>query len=693
MKTLELRSSDLALHLELNDRRLTARSLTARGETLYEHTSPLGNLLMVVLRDHPDAGRYPLSGFFADRVRCDEDFACDLTHERLPLQMTISIKPAGHTFEFLAQACWMGEQTVSLDVYFPFLVKPAMGNEQLIMPRVSGCVYDPAKNFNVASSYMGNMASPFHMMQGDAGGVVILDNNRMDYQVDPWPVVRRDHISGHDFSIYEKEPYIFSQVESAPTGPHFHGLCSTRLMQPPCAEQRAVANDSWELRGDEAKQVMWLGDYMDVGPVDVHVYSGNWKNGADYVRRARAHMPIFQTEAEWSKRTTVLSEDMGDDMVRRGQNYHDYPVVLADKQRLGGDLFHIPGFHRPVRLNTEKVYNWINRGDYQITADNMGGFEAAKQGVEAIHRQGGRVLYYVEGLIMWKLSRIGLAKGKEWALMEKDGSYTEHYKGFWHMCPSCEAWSHYLADTCAEIVRELDIDGFFIDSSCATFYHECYNPAHNHPSPQTWNWGLRRMLRMVREAVDKVKPGTIITVEGCGDIAREYADGFVSHTMAWVEGRFTLPVMRFIHPEINAFESWSSKREMNGLNGMKRLHIFNFVNGHVIYAHNPDRDEMAEISRHVRKYYDSFPELCKAPISVMDAAATGGALTQLFDDGVRRVITVGNQSDAAINTEIRLPFEAGALLDRVTSETFPFVDGVCALPMDGYGMRAFEILA
>ena len=108
---------------------------------------------------------------------------------------------------------------------------------------------------------------------------------------------------------------------------------------------------------------------------------------------------------------------------------------------------------------------------------------------------------------MWKRSRIGRTLGQEWALMEQDGSYTEHYKGFWHMCPAVPEWQDWLARTMAEIVRTTGVDGFFIDSTLATYNHRCFNPAHHHPHPDVWNWGVRRMLRRVREELDKVNPG------------------------------------------------------------------------------------------------------------------------------------------------------------------------------------------
>ena len=61
----------------------------------------------------------------------------------------------------------------------------------------------------------------------------------------------------------------------------------------------------------------------------------------------------------------------------------------------------------------------------------MGGLEAVQRGIRTVHRQGGRIFYYLEGLIMWKRSRIGRSLAKDWALMEPDGTYTEHHKGSW----------------------------------------------------------------------------------------------------------------------------------------------------------------------------------------------------------------------------------------------------------------------
>ncbi|MCL6615470.1 MAG: DUF6259 domain-containing protein, partial [Firmicutes bacterium] len=283
--------------------------------------------------------------------------------------------------------------------------------------------------------------------------------------------------------------------------------------------------------------------------------------------------------------------------------------------------------------------------------------EAARKGIEAVHRRGGRVIYYVEGLIVWKGSRLGLSKGGEWALQEPDGSYTEHYKGYWHMCPACEGWQDWLAETCAAMVKTLGVDGFFIDSLCATYNHRCYNPGHRHPHPDVWNWGIRRLFAKIRAAVDKVNPETILFTEGCADLAREFVDGFIVHSHDWTGFTFLLSFLRYLHPEIRAYESWARSAIAPPM-PLAELHVRNFVNGLRIYAHEPDHEEMAELARRARRYHDSYPEICDCPISEREVAAEN-CLAELFIGRSAHVLTVGNPTGERVEAGLALPGVTG----------------------------------
>jgi hypothetical protein len=432
-----------------------------------------------------------------------------------------------------------------------------------------------------------------------------------------------------------------------------------------------------------------LGDAIDLGPVRTYLYTGNWKVGAHWLREQRQHVIFRQSPAEWYQQTTFISEDMGDSMVKRGQTFYDYPALLAQKETYGSSLFHIPGFHDAEVLGSSR--NWLNRGDYYFAAQNLGGFEAVQRGVDAIHRHGGHILYYVEGLIMWKRSRIGHSQGEAWALMKQDGTYEDHYRGFWHMCPACEDWCRWLGRTCADVVQSTGIDGFFIDSSTATHFHRCYNPAHHHTHPDVWNWGIRQMLRIVREEVDKVNPNTILFVEGAADIAREYVDGFVAHTHQWSGKVFTEPFVRFIYPQMRAYESWASRQDIQDYKPLEYLHLWNSVTGHRIYAHSPNAKDMAQLGHHTRRYYDLYPEVCDNQMSMFEVS-THGCLVYLFD-AMPMVMTVANLTPVPSDATLTIPIPGGILFDRVTGQRVPLQDGHAKLLLEPWEFRVYEIRA
>ena len=190
--------------------------------------------------------------------------------------------------------------------------------------------------------------------------------------------------------------------------------------------------------------------------------------------------------------------------------------------------------------------------------------------------------------------------------MNADGSYFESYKGFYHMCPADPRWQEWFAKMAAEVLRTTGVDGFFIDSLTATSNHRCFNPAHHHPHPDVWTWGVRQTLQRMREELDKVNPNAVLFTEGEADIAREFVDGFVSHSHSW--GTANLPSRWCVF-------STPICAPTRGGNGAQpeREFVFNAVHGHRIYAHNWQVERMAPLSLRTRRYYDAYPEAQREP--------------------------------------------------------------------------------
>jgi len=550
---------------------------------------------------------------------------------------------------------------------------------------LSGHEVGPTGAIDYARTYLGGLSCPVFLLQGANRGLAILDDNRADFGADEGACVRRTYVLANTFP-----PDLNTELapSSGGDGP-FVGVCHSRAFRGQSEVGLSDADMNAELRG-RAMPMEMRGDAVDLGPVRAFAYQGDWKSGAAWLREQRQHVRMRRVP-DWFAQTTILSEDLGDGMVKRGQSFHDYPQVLADKERLGANVFHLPGFSEAEIIGQSN--NWQNRGDYLSAAHNLGGPEAARAGIEAVHRRGGRVLYYVEGLIMWKRSRIGKSRGREWALMKADGSYDEHYEGFWHMCPACNEWGDWLGQTCADIVQSTGVDGFFIDSTAATHFHRCFNPAHKHPHPDVWNWGIRNLLRCVRQAVDRVNPQTVLLVEGAADLAREFVDGSLAHSSDWLKGDFKVPLARFVHADLNVFESWGYAPGEMGRRGdnNEALHLFNAVHGHRIYAHDPLRDRMASLSLHTRRVYDAFREVCEHPISVLSPRAEN-CIAQLFD-GMPRVLTVANIDAFAVAARLELPFDAGVLFNRMNGHRVPVRGRRAELPLQPFELCAFEVRA
>jgi hypothetical protein len=246
----------------------------------------------------------------------------------------------------------------------------------------------------------------------------------------------------------------------------------------------------------------------------------------------------------------------------------------------------------------------------------------------------------------------------------------------------------------ADVVRTTGVDGFFMDSMLATDNHRCYNPKHQHsPQPDIWNWGIRRVLSRVREEVDKVSPNTILLCEGVGDLAREFIDGSLSHGHAWSGMTFTVPLSRFLHPQMRAFEADGMQpRQRNSLQWpVEKPLLWNAVQGYRVFVEQESHDQLAALARRVRACYDMYPEICDAQMSESDVVA-GGPLVQLFDS-LPRVLTIGNDSQTPRTAQIQFPpgIDAGTLFDRISGTHIPVIEGNAKLELSAWDYKAFEV--
>jgi hypothetical protein len=237
----------------------------------------------------------------------------------------------------------------------------------------------------------------------------------------------------------------------------------------------------------------------------------------------------FAQSPEWFRRCPALyvptAESAGAGMLtyagpttttlhERIDSFDRLPDLLDQAEALGTNAIYLVDYYQGWPEQPQRFF-WINKGDYAPRTD-LGGAEAFRRGIEAIHARGGRIIVYVEGFIISKRSEVGQAHGLEWTIMAPDGPPVQPYPGYWHMCAACPGWVEYLAGVCRRLVGEYGVDGVHVDSYGYQRDWRCVSTEHGHEQgdPSAFNDGCAELVRRLREAMHEEDPEAVVLVEG-----------------------------------------------------------------------------------------------------------------------------------------------------------------------------------
>ncbi|MCZ7544950.1 MAG: DUF6259 domain-containing protein [Anaerolineae bacterium] len=327
--------------------------------------------------------------------------------------------------------------------------------------------------------------------------------------------------------------------------------------------------------------------------------------------------------------------------------------MLQRARQMGTDVIYLWDFWEGENKTGMPPY-W-NKGDY-VPRSDLGGPAAFRRGVDAVHREGGRVIVYVEGLIVYKNSELGLAHGRDMALQDEHGAYYTDYRNYWSMCPADEAWQRRLAEICVGLVRDMDVDGIFLDSYGAQWNHICANARHSHrPETDVWNQGMTEILSCVRAAVREVKPDAIIMTESTSDLLLPVEDGSCDGSLVWhgpLNGHRLLgSPLKYAFPEANIFSNGYTLAQLNQV----------FALGGNL-AVGPRWEEHADYIRTLvalkreRKDALIYGQMLPSP-----RTTSPDVVAAAFRGERNAVVTVVNTGVAEIGAEVQLPAELAFL--------------------------------
>ncbi len=230
------------------------------------------------------------------------------------------------------------------------------------------------------------------------------------------------------------------------------------------------------------------------------------------------------------------------------------------EERLGEAMYkrYSPYFVKdPV---TGKTMYPINRGDYDGYNARWGGLPAFQEAIKTYRGMGAMVTLYTDPILACDNTRCGQQWGELWGIVQPTGEYNHNYES-WNMCHEVAEYRQYVADTMRRVMEETDADGIRLDE----YGHggaACFSTLHEHtfaePGCTEWLRCIAETTRMVRAAMDEVKPGSVLTTEHPGyDFLMHCMEGCITYDLT-VQATPLRPLecnlQRFFFPECKAFE-------------------------------------------------------------------------------------------------------------------------------------------
>ena len=219
-----------------------------------------------------------------------------------------------------------------------------------------------------------------------------------------------------------------------------------------------------------------------------------------------------------------------------------------------------------------------------------GGIKAFRQAIKGVREAGVPVGLYIEGYLLQEKGKLGQAHGHDWQIVTQRGERL-YWKDSTEMmiCSGVSAWRTVQAETYAARVRELDVDGMYLDQfGFANTGKDCWSAKHGHPTPSSTVESEYGLSRQVRDGIDGAKSGVALYCEETPcDVNSQNQDGsFTYHMKHCRRARPWAPIHmpRFTIPLFKTFEILVCDRPMGGwTEGVK----WTFFNGEGIWLEGP----------------------------------------------------------------------------------------------------------
>ncbi|MBL7044562.1 MAG: hypothetical protein ISR77_38405 [Pirellulaceae bacterium] len=414
------------------------------------------------------------------------------------------------------------------------------------------------------------------------------------------------------------------------------------------------------------------GQAFETPPTVLSATDGDWHHGlsayrkwlATWYRPLSPRKPWFREIFNFRQRFLWGHDPLYD--AKAGELDLRRAVDEARKEFGGIDYLHLfdwgscPGIGR--------IYG--RTGDHSPYDYLAGGREGLRREIAAVQAMGVPVGLYIEGYLLQQRGKLGQQFGPKWQLVGSDG------QGMWwpdsdemFVCSGVDAWREVQASTYATKVRELDVDGMYLDQfGFAGSYKDCWSADHGHPVPSYVVRTERDTTRAVRQRIDGTKPDVALyTEESPVDVTSQYQDGSFTYAMFSTQRsqtRVPLNLFRFAVPDFKTIEIlFCDKPTGSWATGVRWV----FFNGEAIWLEGPatewfepeTRAEIRRCYRILREHRDAFATTNPVPLVPSEQ---GGICINAFPVEKKTVYTFYNARHRTVRGPVlSLPHSRDAL--------------------------------
>jgi len=201
-----------------------------------------------------------------------------------------------------------------------------------------------------------------------------------------------------------------------------------------------------------------------------------------------------------------------------------------------------------------------NPADYDGYNQRFGGLPALRNAIKKYREMGAIVTLYTDPLRADDNSKFGRKWGKQWCVVQPDGTDRTNYDA-WNPCLDVAEYRRWVAQTMRRVMRETGADGIRLDE----YGHRgaaCFSKLHKHTFAEwgctEWQRCIAESCKLVRQAMDEVKPGSVLTTEHPGyDYLMQFLEGCITYdltVMATPLRPMECNTQRFYFPECKAYE-------------------------------------------------------------------------------------------------------------------------------------------